>query len=169
MAAIGVKVMAPETQNACGFTSYFTAIKSDTAAWSAVSIFASHEYGCGTLPSEPSIAAAGKEYWETEVDTGTGSGDSSGDGIASALQMATTIHNDLTKANLNAWHFWWLYNASGNGGCLYDTTNEGVDQAPVGHGQLLALRAAGLHAGVHLGRIIRIFWRHPGAGRLRRV
>ena len=123
MAAINVKVMAPETMNACGFTSYFNAIKADSAAWSAVSIFASHEYGCGTLPAESSIAAAGKEYWETEVDTGTGSGDSSGDGIASALKMATTIHNDLTKANLNAWHLWWLYNASGNGGCLYDTTN----------------------------------------------
>ncbi len=122
MAAINVKVMAPETMNACGFTGYFNAIKADTAAWNAVSIFASHEYGCGTLPAETSITAAGKEYWETEVDTGTGSGDSSGDGIASALKMATTIHNDLTKANLNAWHIWWLYNASGNGGCLYDTS-----------------------------------------------
>ena len=123
MKAIGVKVMAPETMNGCGFTSYFTAIKNDSAAWAAVDIFASHEYGCGTLPVETSIAAAGKEYWETEVDTGTGKGDSSGDGIASALPMATTLHNDLTKANLNAWHIWWLYNASGNGGCLYDTTN----------------------------------------------
>jgi glucuronoarabinoxylan endo-1,4-beta-xylanase len=122
MSAIGVKVMAPETQNACGFTPYFNAIKADTAAWNAVNIFASHEYGCGTLPSQPTIAAAGKEYWETEVDTGLGRGDSTGDGIASALPMATTLHNDLTKANLNAWHIWWLYNASGNGGCLYDTT-----------------------------------------------
>jgi len=124
MAAINVKIMAPETMNVCGFTSYFNAIKNDAAAWNAVSIFASHEYGCGTLPSQPSIAAAGKEYWETEVDTGTGKGDSTGDGIASALPMATTIHNDLTKANLNAWHIWWLYNASGNGGCLYDTTTK---------------------------------------------
>jgi glucuronoarabinoxylan endo-1,4-beta-xylanase len=123
LAAINVKLMAPETMNVCGFTSYFNAIKADTTAWNAVNIFASHEYGCGTLPSQPSIAAAGKEYWETEVDTGTGKGDSSGDGIASALPMATTLHNDLTKANLNAWHIWWLYNASGNGGCLYDTTN----------------------------------------------
>jgi glucuronoarabinoxylan endo-1,4-beta-xylanase len=122
MAAIGVKTMAPETMNACGFTGYFNAIKADTAAWNAVNIFASHEYGCGTLPSEPTIAAAGKEYWETEVDTGTGKGDSTGDGIASALPMATTLHNDITKANLNAWHIWWLYNASGNGGCLYDTS-----------------------------------------------
>jgi glucuronoarabinoxylan endo-1,4-beta-xylanase len=124
MAAIDVKIMAPETMNVCGFTGYFSAIKNDSAAWNTVSIFASHEYGCGTLPSQPSIAAAGKEYWETEVDTGTGTGDSTGDGIASALKMATTIHNDLTKANLNAWHIWWLYNASGNGGCLYDTTTK---------------------------------------------
>ena len=124
MAAINVKIMGPETMNACGFTGYFNAIKNDAAAWNAVSIFASHEYGCGTLPSQPSIAAAGKEYWETEVDTGAGRGDSTGDGIASALPMATTIHNDLTKANLNAWHIWWLYNASGNGGCLYDTSTK---------------------------------------------
>jgi glucuronoarabinoxylan endo-1,4-beta-xylanase len=120
MAPLGVKVMAPETQNACGFTSYFSAIQSNTAAWNAVGIFASHEYGCGTLPSEPSIAAASKEYWETEVDTGAASGDSPGDGIASALLTATTMHNDLTKANLNAWHYWWLY-CSNNSGCLYDT------------------------------------------------
>src|SRR5450631_3888843 len=120
MAPLGVKVMGPETQNACGFTSYFSAIQSDAAAWSATSILASHEYGCGTLPSEPSIAAANKEYWETEVDTGTASGDTPGDGIASALLTVTTMHNDLTKANLNAWHYWWLY-CSNNSGCLYDT------------------------------------------------
>ena len=101
-----------------------TAIKNDTAAWNAVNIFASHEYGCGTLPSQPAIAAAGKEYWETEVDTGTGKGDSTGDGIASALLMATTIHNDLTKANLNAWHLWWLYEPAVTGGCLYDTSTK---------------------------------------------
>lgn len=120
MAPLGVKVMGPETQNACGFTSYYSAIQSDAAAWSAVNILASHEYGCGTLPSEPAIAAANKEYWETEVDTGAASGDSPGDGIASALQTVTTMHNDLTKANLNAWHYWWLY-CSNSSGCLYDT------------------------------------------------
>lgn len=122
MKPLGVKVMAPETMNACGFASYFTAIKNSTAAWDAVDIFASHEYGCGTLPTQPSIAASGKEYWETEVDTGKANGDSTGDGIASALPMATTMHNDLTKPSVNAWHIWWVYNASGNGGCLFDTT-----------------------------------------------
>jgi len=120
MAPLGVKVMGPETQNACGFTSYYSAIQNDAAAWSATNILASHEYGCGTLPSEPAIAAANKEFWETEVDTGTASGDTPGDGIASALLTVTTMHNDLTKANLNAWHYWWLY-CSNNSGCLYDT------------------------------------------------
>ena len=120
MAPLGVKVMGPETQNACGFTSYYSAIQSDAAAWSSVNILASHEYGCGTLPSEPAIATANKEYWETEVDTGAASGDSPGDGIASALLTVQTMHNDLTKANLNAWHYWWMY-CSNSSGCLYDT------------------------------------------------
>jgi len=120
MKPLGVKVMGPETQNACGFKTYYAAIQSDAAAWAATDILASHEYGCGTLPSEPAIAAANKEYWETEVDTGTANGDSPGDGIASALLTVTTMHNDLTKANVNAWHYWWLY-CSNNSGCLYDT------------------------------------------------
>jgi len=120
MAPLGVKVMGPETQNACGFKTYFSSIQGDTAAWSAVNIFASHEYGCGTLPSEPTIAAANKEYWETEVDTGAAKNDSPGDGIASAILTAQTMHNDLTKANLNAWHYWWMY-CSNSSGCLYDT------------------------------------------------
>jgi glucuronoarabinoxylan endo-1,4-beta-xylanase len=117
MSNIGVKVIAPETQNACGFSGYFSAIQSNSAAWSDVSIFASHEYGCGTLPSEPSIASAGKEYWETEVDTGSVNGDN--DGMPSALHLAQTIHDDLTMANLNAWHYWWLWAGATSG--LYDT------------------------------------------------
>jgi len=120
MSNIGVKVIAPETQNGCGFSGYFSAIQSNSAAWSNVNVFASHEYGCGTLPSEPSIASAGKEYWETEVDTGSVNGDS--DGMPSALHLAQTINDDLTKANLNAWHYWWLW-AGGTSG-LYDTTSK---------------------------------------------
>ena len=103
-----------------GSQSYFTAIQNDATAWTAVDIFASHEYGLAP-PVEPAIAAAGKEYWETEVDTGTASGDSSGDGIASALLMAKAMHSDLTTRNLNAWHLWWLYEGGNSGGCLYDT------------------------------------------------
>ncbi|MEO8903051.1 MAG: glycoside hydrolase [Polyangiaceae bacterium] len=130
MTAIGVKVMGPETQNWYGFPSYFTAIQNDALAYKQVSIFAGHRYGLGPDSTSAAVVAANKaiaadpskEYWETEVDTGTGSGDSSGDGITSALLMAKQMHADLTVANLNAWHLWWVYNASGNGGCMYDTT-----------------------------------------------
>jgi glucuronoarabinoxylan endo-1,4-beta-xylanase len=132
MAKISVKVMAPETMNWYQFPSYFTAIKNDTLAYGYVDIFAGHRYGLGPDSTNTDVVAANKaiaadttkEYWETEVDTGTASGDSSGDGIASALLMAKQMHADLTVANLNAWHLWWLYNASGNGGFLFDTTNK---------------------------------------------
>jgi glucuronoarabinoxylan endo-1,4-beta-xylanase len=116
IAPTGVKIMAPETMNWYGFPGYFSAIQGNADAWKYTSILASHEYGLGPSKPEPAITSAGKEYWETEVDTGA-SGDA--DGMPSALNLAKTIHNDLTKANLNAWHYWWLY-AGGSSG-LFDT------------------------------------------------
>jgi glucuronoarabinoxylan endo-1,4-beta-xylanase len=132
MANIGVKVMAPETMNWYAFPSYYTAIKNNTKAYGYVDIFAGHRYGRGPDNTSPDVVAANKailadttkEYWQTEVDTGTANGDPSGDGITSALLMAGQMHADLTVANLNAWHIWWLYNAAGNGGFLFDTTNK---------------------------------------------
>jgi glucuronoarabinoxylan endo-1,4-beta-xylanase len=132
MTNIGVKVMAPETMNWYAFPSYFTAIKNDANAYKYVSLFAGHRYGRGPDNTSADVVAANKaiaadptkEYWQTEVDTGTASGDSSGDGITSALLMAKQMHADLTVANLNAWHIWWLYNATGNGGFLFDTTTK---------------------------------------------
>jgi glucuronoarabinoxylan endo-1,4-beta-xylanase len=111
--------MAPETMNWYAFPSYFSAIQNNADAWKYVSIFASHEYGLGPSKPEPSITSAGKEYWQTEVDTGSTADDPSCDGMGSALKLAETVHNDLTKANLNAWHYWWLY-ANGCSG-LFDT------------------------------------------------
>lgn len=119
LANTDTRVMGPETMNWWGFPEYFEAIQNNTEAWKHVSIFASHEYGLGPSQPEPSITDAGKEYWETEVDTGTTSDDPTGDNMPSALKLAETIHNDLTKANLNAWHYWWLY-AGGSSG-LFDT------------------------------------------------
>ena len=42
--------------------------------------------------------------------------------------MATTMHNDLTKANLNVWHLWWLYENNGSG-CLYSAYINPVNDA----------------------------------------
>jgi glucuronoarabinoxylan endo-1,4-beta-xylanase len=119
LAATNTLVMAPETMNWWGFPGYFQAIQNNSDAWSHVGIFASHEYGKGPGGPEPSITAAGKEYWETEVDTMRAPDDPSGDNISTAIQMAQSIHNDLTVGNLNAWHYWWLW-AGGTSG-LYNT------------------------------------------------
>jgi glucuronoarabinoxylan endo-1,4-beta-xylanase len=115
-AGSGVKIMTPETQNWCGFPSFESALQSNTAAWNATSIVATHEYGCN--PSAyPAIQAAGKAFWETEIyDTNT----TEDTGMGSGLRIASLIYNALTVANMNAWHYWWVYGAS-NGG-LYDTT-----------------------------------------------
>lgn len=109
------------------FPGYFNAIKSNSAAYDAVGIFASHQYGRGPEDSgsdvvavNQAIAADGsKEYWETEVDTGSTSDDPTADNMPSALHLAQTIHDDLTKGGVNAFHYWWLY-AGGSSG-LFDT------------------------------------------------
>ena len=117
LATSGVQLMAPETENWCNFPSYLSALESNTAAWGSVNIVATHEYGCNPS-AHADIATAGKEFWETEIyDLQTGRDD----GIASGLRVAALIHNALTVANMNAWHYWWLYDA--NNGGLYDTTN----------------------------------------------
>ena len=114
--AAGAKVMAPETQNWCGFPSYFSALQSNTAAWGYVDIVATHEYGCS--PSAyPAIQQAGKEFWETEIyDTST-----TDQSITSGLRVAKLIHDAFTIANMNAWHYWWTY-ATDNGG-LFDSSS----------------------------------------------
>jgi glucuronoarabinoxylan endo-1,4-beta-xylanase len=113
----GVKVIAPETQNWDGFATYEPALVSNTTAFSYTSIVATHEYG-GNPTAYPNIAQAGKEFWETEWYDPAATADP---GMVSALTVATEIHNALTVANMNAWHYWWVY-SSGNGG-LWDSTN----------------------------------------------
>jgi glucuronoarabinoxylan endo-1,4-beta-xylanase len=122
LAGTDTKVMAPETMNWWGFPEYFRAIQNNSAAWEYVSIFASHEYGLGPSEPEPEITAAGKEYWQTEVDTGRAADDPTGDNMPTALNLAKAIHNDLTRANLNAWHYWWLW-AGGTSG-VYNTDTD---------------------------------------------
>ena len=122
LARTNTKLMAPETMNWWGFPDYFRAIRDNQAACRHVSIFASHAYGLGPSKPEPAISEAGKEYWETEVDTGRAPDDPSGDNMPTALRMAETIHAHLTQANLNAWHYWWLW-AGGTSGVFDTDTN----------------------------------------------
>jgi glucuronoarabinoxylan endo-1,4-beta-xylanase len=122
LANTGAKVMAPETMNWYGIGDYLAALQSNADAWKYTDIVATHEYG-GTPKAYPQIAQAGKEFWETEIyDTHNDNPSSVADGIDSGLRIGKIIHEALTVANVNAWHFWWVW-ASGNGGLFNTDTN----------------------------------------------
>jgi len=116
LSAMGVKVMAPETQNWCGFPSFEKALLADANAKKYTDIIATHEYGCNP-GAYPEIAAAGKEFWETEIyDTIT----TADVGMGSALRVAKLINDAMTIASMNAWHYWWVYPSSEDNGALWD-------------------------------------------------
>jgi glucuronoarabinoxylan endo-1,4-beta-xylanase len=119
LAGTGVKLMGPETQNWCGFPSYASAIEGNAAAWSALSIIATHEYGCTPAKAFPDAQAAGKEFWETEIyDTGAVD-----PGIGSALKIAGLMYDALANANMNAWHHWWVYPGANDNSGLFDDSS----------------------------------------------
>ena len=118
LAPMGVKVMAPETQNWCSFANYLNPILNDANANKYTDIIATHEYGCtSSIKAYPQIAQAGKEFWETEIYDSNGTEDA---GMGSALRVAKLIHDALTIANMNAWHYWCVYPSSADNGALWD-------------------------------------------------
>ena len=66
-----------------------------------VGIVAAHNYG-GTPGPVPQ--AAGKGLWETEVSPT----EAFNAGIGSGLRWAKNIHDFMTVAHTNAWHYWWI-------------------------------------------------------------
>jgi glucuronoarabinoxylan endo-1,4-beta-xylanase len=110
------KVMGIEPCNWCGFSNYYKVFKADADAWKYSAILATHEYGCSPT-AYPDINAAGKEFWQTEIyDTDT----RADPGMGSALRIAKLIHEALTIANMNAWHYWWVKESGVNNGALWD-------------------------------------------------
>jgi glucuronoarabinoxylan endo-1,4-beta-xylanase len=111
------KVIGVETCNWYGFSNYYKVFKGNADAWKYSAILATHEYG-GNPAAYPDIQAAGKEFWQTEIyDTKT---DVEDPGMGSALRVSKLVHEALTIANMNAWHFWWIKPCSGcNNGALW--------------------------------------------------
>jgi hypothetical protein len=112
--------MLPESQNWTDPHDLAGPSMSDPNAAAKVGIIANHNYvpnndvGDQTVPA--AIPSYGKALWETEVALLSGS-DSS---IANGVYYAKRIHLFLTRAQANAYHYWWLL-ASGNQG-LIDTS-----------------------------------------------
>jgi glucuronoarabinoxylan endo-1,4-beta-xylanase len=120
LASSGVKIVGPETQNWCDFPSYAPAIFSNASAASYTSIIATHEYGCAPPTVNAAVQQAmssGKEFWETEMYDETTAADP---GMTSALRVAKLMTDALTIANVNAWHYWWIYPTAAGNGALWD-------------------------------------------------
>ncbi|MEY4489893.1 MAG: hypothetical protein RIQ79_2401, partial [Verrucomicrobiota bacterium] len=101
---LATRVLAAEPIGWPSLASYGDALLADATARSYISQIATHNYG-GAPFDYPVVAANGQAFWQTEY---TDSGASSDPGIDSALRVANSIHDFLTVAQGNAWHYWWL-------------------------------------------------------------
>ena len=81
-----------------------TATLDDPGAAAGISIIAGHNYDGASASSLPLAQNQGKHLWETEVSN-FGAFDPS---MSDALSWAQKIHDWMTVANANAWHYWWL-------------------------------------------------------------
>ena len=82
-----------------------SAILADANTRGQVDILAAHYYG-GTIQA---FSTQGKSLWETEISDYSGSYDGS---ISNGLYYADIIHRFLTVAEVNAWNWWYLIDAT---------------------------------------------------------
>jgi glucuronoarabinoxylan endo-1,4-beta-xylanase len=97
-------IMAPESNDWIVFRSFADTLLADPVAASYLGVLAMHHYG-GSPFAYTTAAEKGKELWETEMSVKVG-----GNGMPSGLALAQSMHDHLTVANTNAWHYWWITN-----------------------------------------------------------
>lgn len=101
---VDTPVLAPESANWGSFERYTSAILEHADARAVVDAVATHSYG-GNPFTYDAPGEHGKEIWQTEMSD---PGNPDDPEIDSALRVARMIHEHLTIANTNAWHYWWL-------------------------------------------------------------
>jgi glucuronoarabinoxylan endo-1,4-beta-xylanase len=114
-------IILPESQNWSANTNLYSTAMQDTNVAADVGIIADHNYdganfdtGATTVPIE--LATYGKAEWETEVATGAAFNGSISDG----LYWGQRIHEFMTDAQANAWHYWWLIDGNSDNEGLTD-------------------------------------------------
>lgn len=103
--AVGTRLLLPEPFNWQFAEAADTLDDPVTAAM--VDILAAHGYGS----SAAAVDARGKALWMTEDSLLEGSDSSMDNG----LYWAGRIHEFLTVAEVNAWHYWWLISGNEDG------------------------------------------------------
>ncbi len=86
----------------------------DPLTRSHIGILAGHSYGSSAAAVAPLTPDLNVPLWQTEHYFGTG------DTISDGLLVGTEIHEYLTIAQANAYHYWWL-KSSGNGSIMGST------------------------------------------------
>jgi len=115
LAASGVAtpVLGPETQDWRTLASFANPLLEDAAASSYLGAIATHGYGSSKAYAYAAPAENDKEFWVTELDDGQPDGTAFDPGMGSGLLVAKLLHDALTIANVNAWHYWWISGGSG--------------------------------------------------------
>jgi glucuronoarabinoxylan endo-1,4-beta-xylanase len=103
---VGPRLLAPESSGWDDVARYGETLLRHPSASPAIGVVATHSYGNSAPYAYASPAAQGKELWMTEWSDPTGGGPDAG--MGSGLVVARAIHENLTIAEVNAWHYWWL-------------------------------------------------------------
>jgi glucuronoarabinoxylan endo-1,4-beta-xylanase len=111
----GTKVIAPETKDWTTLSTYANQLLSAAETRVFLGTVATHGYG-GSAFAYDAPGREGLDFWQTEY-TDEGGVDR---GMTSGLRVAYEIHQSLTVANVNAWHYWWLLaNSSESNSALF--------------------------------------------------
>ncbi|HMP84137.1 MAG TPA: glycoside hydrolase, partial [Verrucomicrobiota bacterium] len=112
------KIMLPESQNWTDPQGLRLTTMNNPTTVEMVGIIANHNYVPNNAIGDQNPPAAidnyGKALWQTEVSKLSGDDSSIEDG----LYWARRVHQFMTVAQANAWHYWWL--------CAFGTSNEGL-------------------------------------------
>ena len=120
--AASTKIIIPEDEY--WETNYYATAMMDSAVATNVSIVACHDYS-GSPPNTtptalPLYANTNAATWETETSKLSGNG-AFDPGMTDAIYWAGRIHQFMTLAQVNAWHYWWLISNNPDNEGLTDT------------------------------------------------
>ena len=109
LAAEGVspRLLAPEAANWDSIREYGDVLLHHPIASAGIDIVATHAYGDRRPWAYRTPASNGKELWMTEWSDETNDNQPDA-GMDSGLVVAREIHDSLTVAEVNAFHYWWL-------------------------------------------------------------
>jgi len=109
------KIMLPESENWTDPQGLAAIAMNDPNVAANVGIIANHDYvannNLGDQNVPTAVNAYGQALWESEVALLSGN-DST---MTNALYWAIRIHQFLTEAQANAYHYWWLIDIEGTG------------------------------------------------------